>query len=439
MDFLNGNIKQLYFRYLAAAFGSAMITSIYSIVDMAMVGQYQGPDGTAALAVVAPVWNLIYSLGLLMGIGGSVIFSMERGRKESATGTDNQYFTASVIGSVLLAGLAWVGLILFEAPLLTFFGADETLLSLAQQYLRPVKFVFPLFLFNQMLAAFLRNDGDPALATAAVLAGGIFNVFGDWFFVFPCDLGIFGAGLATSIGSAVSFCVMLTHFWKRTNTLRLVRPASLFRKLHKITVIGFSSFFIDAAMGILTVLFNRQIMRYLGADALAVYGPIITVSTFVQCCAYSVGQATQPIISTNFGSGQWGRIRQTLGLALQTTAFFGVFWTALSLAVPNLYIRIFMSATPEILRIAPAIIRTYSVSFLLLPFNIFSTYYFQAILQPKVSFVVSVARGLVISGILILVLPLTAGADALWLAMPITELVVAIYVAVKMRQSIQKV
>ena len=439
MDFLNGNIKQLYFRYLAAAFGSAMITSIYSIVDMAMVGQYQGPDGTAALAVVAPVWNLIYSLGLLMGIGGSVIFSIERGRKESTAGTDNQYFTASVIGSVLLAGLAWVGLILFEAPLLTFFGADETLLSLAQQYLRPVKFVFPLFLFNQMLAAFLRNDGDPALATAAVLAGGIFNVFGDWFFVFPCNLGIYGAGLATSIGSAVSFCVMLTHFWKRANTLRLVRPASLFRKLHKITVIGFSSFFIDAAMGILTVLFNRQIMRYLGADALAVYGPIITVSTFVQCCAYSVGQAAQPIISTNFGSGQWGRIRQTLGLALQTTAFFGVFWTALSLAVPNLYIRIFMSATPEILRIAPAIIRTYSVSFLLLPFNIFSTYYFQAILQPKVSFVVSVARGLVISGILILVLPLTAGADALWLAMPITELVVAGYVAVKMRRSVKAV
>lgn len=439
MDFLNGNIKQLYFRYLAAAFGSAMITSIYSVVDMAMVGQYQGPDGTAALAVVAPVWNLIYSLGLLMGIGGSVIFSMERGRKESATGTDNQYFTASVIGSVLLAGLAWVGLILFEAPLLTFFGADETLLSLAQQYLRPVKFVFPLFLFNQMLAAFLRNDGDPALATVGVLAGGIFNIFGDWFFVFPCDMGIYGAGLATSIGSAVSFCVILTHFWKRTNTLRLVRPASLFRKLHKITVIGFSSFFIDAAMGILTVLFNRQIMKYLGADALAVYGPIITVSTFVQCCAYSVGQAAQPIISTNFGSGQWARIRQTLGLALQTTAFFGVFWTALSLAVPNLYIRIFMSATPEILRIAPAIIRTYSVSFLLLPFNIFSTYYFQAILQPKVSFVVSVARGLVISGGLILLLPVAAGADALWLAMPITELVVAIYVTAKMRQSIKKV
>ena len=79
MDLLRGNIKTLYFKYLSAAFGSALISSIYGIVDMAMVGQYQGPDGTAALAVVAPVWNVIYSLGLLMGIGGSVIFSTKRG------------------------------------------------------------------------------------------------------------------------------------------------------------------------------------------------------------------------------------------------------------------------------------------------------------------------------------------------------------------------
>ena len=128
------------------------------------------------------------------------------------------------------AALAWVGLILFERPLLTFFGADETLLALAQRYMIPVKVVFPLFLFNQMLAAFLRNDGAPALATLGVLSGGIFNVFGDWFFVFPCDMGVCGAGLATALGSAVSFLVMLTHFASRKNTLRLVKPKRLARK-----------------------------------------------------------------------------------------------------------------------------------------------------------------------------------------------------------------
>ena len=378
MDLLRGNIKTLYFKYLSAAFGRALISSIYGIVDMAMVGQYQGPDGTAALA--------------------------------------------------------WVGLILFERPLLMFFGTDETLLALAQRYMIPVKVVFPLFLFDQMLAAFLRNDGAPALATLGVLSGGIFNVLGDWFFVFPCDMGVYGAGLATALGSAVSFLVMLTHFASRKNTLRLVKPKRLARKLWKIAVTGFSSFFIDMAMGILTVLFNRQIMQYLGSDALAIYGPIINVSTFVQCCAYSVGQASQPIISTNFGAGKEARIRETLRYALWTVVFFGVFWTAPSVTCPNLYIRIFMSPTETILAMAPAIIRAYAISFLLLPFNIFSTYYFQAILQPKAAFIVSVARGLVISGALILMLPLLAGADSLWFAMPITELVTAVYAAACIRR-----
>ncbi len=434
MDFLNGSIKSIYFKYLSAAFGSAMVTSIYSIVDTAMVGQYHGPEGTAALAVVAPVWNVIYSLGLLMGIGGSVIFSAKRGGVENSNGSENQYFTVSVLGAVVLSLLAWGGVILFERPILTFFGADEPLLLLAQKYMRPVKLVFPLFLFNQMLAAFLRNDKNPGLATLGVLSGGIFNIFGDYFFVFVCDMGIYGAGLATAIGSAVSFFVMLTHFASRKNTLCLVKPKRLFSKLCEVCITGFPTFFIDAAMGILTVLFNRQIMKYLGANALAIYGPVIQVSTFVQCCAYSIGQAAQPIISTNFGAGKGGRIKETLRLALFTAAFFGIFWTALSMACPNFYIRVFMVPTPEILQMAPAIIRTYALSFLLLPFNIFSTYYFQAIMKPIAAFTVSVARGLVISGILIMLLPLLAGSGSLWFAMPVTELLVALYAAMAIKR-----
>ena len=432
MDFLNGKIKTIYYKYLVAAFGSALITSIYSIVDMAMVGQYHGPDGSAALAVVNPVWNIIYSLGLLMGIGGSVLFSAMRGKSEGKEDRSNEYFTASVAGAVILAVIVWIVIILFDKQLLTAFGAEESLLPLARDYVRPVKFAVPLFLFNQMLAAYLRNDKNPGLATAAVLAGGIFNIFGDYFFVFTCDMGSFGAGLATAIGSGITFIVMLSHFFTKKNTLRLVKPEKLFGKLREICVTGFSTFFIDVAMGILTILFNRQIVKYLGTDALAVYGIIVNISSFVQCCAYSVGQAAQPIISTNFGAGNGKRIRETLKYALGTAAFFSIFWTVLSLAAPNLYVRIFMSPTEEILRIAPGIISCYSISFLLLPLNIFSTYSFQAMLKPKAAFIVSVARGLVVSGIFIYLLPIIAGPDSIWFAMVFTEAVVAVYVVNKM-------
>jgi len=360
MDLLNDSIKPVYFKYLCAAFGSAMITSVYSIVDMAIVGQYQGPDGTAALAVVAPVWNIIFSLGLLMGIGGSVIFSTIRGNKDKENA--NEYFSAALIGSVLLSVIAWIAILIFEKQILLFFGANE-------------------------------------------------------------------------IGAGLSLVVMAAHFLSKKNTIVLQKPTRLLSKLNEIFVTGFPAFFIDVAMGILTILFNRQIMKYLGANALAIYGPIINVSTFVQCCAYSVGQASQPIISSNFGAKKWLRIKEVLHYALSTAAFFGIFWLMLSLIYPNLYIYVFMKPTEEILKMAPAIIRTYGLSFLLLPLNIFSTYYFQALMHAKTAFIISVARGCVISGMLILFLPYFAGGNSIWLAMPVTELLVAIYVWLKIKDS----
>lgn len=252
------------------------------------------------------------------------------------------------------------------------------------------------------MAAFLRNDGNP--------------------------------GLATAMGSVFSLIVMLTHFCSKKNTLKLVEPEKLFYILKSICVTGFSTFFIDVAMGILTMLFNRQILKYLGTDALSVYGIIINISTFVQCCAYSIGQASQPMISTNFGAGKGKRIVEILKYALGTAAVFGAVWTALAVFLPNFFVRIFMTPTEEILTIAPNIIRSYGISFLLLPFNIFSTYYFQALMKPKVSFVVSVSRGAVISGILICIFPAVMGADAIWFTMPVTELLVPIYVTARMIQ-----
>lgn len=98
MDLLRGNIKHTYFKYLGAAFGSAMLASVYSLVDMAMVGQYQGPDGAAALAVVAPVWNIIYSLGLLTGIGGFCTVQYAPGAGEAPAGQPGLYCGAGLYG-----------------------------------------------------------------------------------------------------------------------------------------------------------------------------------------------------------------------------------------------------------------------------------------------------------------------------------------------------
>lgn len=434
MDLLQKRIKPLYFRYLAAAFGSALISSIYGIVDMAVVGQYEGPSGTAALAIVAPIWNIIYSLGLLTGIGGSVLYSTAKGSGEDGSDAANSLFTASLIGTALLAAASWILVLLFDRQLLVLFGAEETLLPLALAYLKPLKFVIPVFIFNQMLGAFLRNDNNPGLATAAVLTTGILNVIGDIVFTFTLDMGIFGAGLATAISGVISLLIMLTHFKTRKNTLRLVRLTGFLQKCRRIVVTGFSTFFVDIAMGILTMLFNRQILRYAGTDALSIYGIIVNISTIVQCCAYSVGQAAQPIISINFGAKKWQRIKETLRYALWTVAFFSVVWVAAMLVFPNAFIRVFMTPTEGVLVIAPTILQRYCLSFALLPLNVFSTYYFQSLMKPGMSFAVSISRGFIISGALIFILPAAFGAGAMWYAMPLTELIVAIGVVFSVAQ-----
>lgn len=430
MDLLHGKIKPIYSKYLAASFGSALVGSIFGLVDMASIGQYEGPDGMAAMAVFAPVWNIIIGLGLLAGIGGSVLYGTARGRGE--TREANEYFTGALILSAVFAAVSWAAFFLFDEQLFRFFGATDELMPVVQAYLEPFKFALPVLVINQVLSAFLRNDGSPGLATASVLIGGGLNVFGDIFFVFTLDMGAFGAGLATALCAALTTVVLLRHFFLKKNTLRLVKPDRMLKRFGQIIVNGFSTFFVDVSMGIITVLLNRQIMLYFGASELAVYGVIVNVSTFVQVCAYSIGQAAQPIISINFGARQGDRIRETLKYALRTVCVFSIAWTVAAMAFPGAFIHLYMSPTDAVLQIAPAIMRLYCLSFILTPLNVFSTYYFQALMKPGAAFFVSVARGLLVSGMLIYAMPLIAGPGALWLAMPITEIIVAAVVVVLM-------
>lgn len=424
MDLLKDNVKKLYFKYLAAAFGSSLISTIYGFVDMIVIGRYEGPAGSAAMAVISPIWNIIFSLGLLFGIGGSVYFANIRGRGAKDGEDENEYFTAAILGALIFSILCTLVFVFFDQQILMLFGASEDMIPLCKKYLLPVKFVIPTYLFSQVFSAFLRNDGNPALATIAVLSGGIFNVFGDIFFTFTLDMGMFGAGLATAIGNLLSMLVMCTHFLRKKNTLRLVRVKGYLKKTKDIVVTGFSSFFIDVAMGIVTALLNNQIMKYTGADALAVYGVVVYVSTVVQCCGYSVGQAAQPIISSNLGAHEFGRIKKTLRYAIFAACGFAAFWTLATMLWPTEMISLLMDATPEVLSIAPRIVRLYALTFILLPINVFSTYYFQSLMKPATAFIISIARGAVVSGGLILLLPLILEADGLWLAMPLTELLV---------------
>ena len=425
VDLLTARIKPVYLKYLAAASGSTMVASVFGMVDAIAVGRYHGPAGSAALAVFNPVWSLVYSFGFLAGTGGAVLFATHRGKGDEKSA--QQYFTLSILYGLILSALAVVTIGAFNEPLFRFFGADDELLLLAQQYLRPVLFSIPCCLFTGVLSAYLRNDGNPTLPTKAVIIGGIFNMFGDYFCVFTLDLGAFGAGLATAIGQYITVLVMLLHFKSDRNTLRFTAVAQPLRKLGAVTQIGFPSAISDLALGITGVLFNRQIMIWLDSDALAVYGILLQITIFAQCIAYGTGQAAQPILSQNYGAGKPGRIRECLKYAFYTCAGMGIFWALIAILFPRTLISLFMTSTPAVLAMAPAIFRTYGLSYLLLPFNLFATSYFQVLMRPNTSLAGSLARSAVVSGAMILLLPALAGPDSIWWAMPVTETLVAAF------------
>lgn len=171
---------------------------------------------------------------------------------------------------------------------------------------------------------------------------------------------------------------MLTHFFKKENKLRLVMPEKLLSAIGKTFSIGFSVFFIDLAMGIMTMLYNKQILNLLSSDALSVFGAIASLTTVVQCCSYSIGQAAQPILSANFGANRMDRVRQVLRYGVLMSVAFGEFWAFMTMAFPTLIVRIFIDATDNVLAIAPGILRKYCIGYLFAPFTLFATYYSQS-------------------------------------------------------------
>lgn len=433
MDLLNGDIKKIFFKYLAAAFGSTFTVSIYGMVDSMCIGRYHGPAGSASLSVAIVIWCTYCSLGLLTGIGGSILFSTWTGKGDKNRA--NQYFTTAI------ALAAAIGLILtfffstYMEEILIFLGADDPdVLYAAVIYFEPLKYIFWIFMFNDMLAAFLRNDGDPLLTTVAVVSGGIFNVFGDIYFVFGLDMGARGAGLATMGAGIITFVILNSHFFKKKNTYRFVKVEAPFKKMLEVVKTGFAPCFLDLSSAMLTTIFNVRVSALLGTAAFAVLGVVSSVNSFALCCAYAVGQASQPIISLNYGAKKWNRISQTLKYAIVSAAVIGAAIYAVIFFAPNLIVTLFMTPTEEVLEVAPAILRIYCSSYILMNINIFATYYFQSIMEDRISFIVSVARGIAISGALAMVLPVIFGASSIWWAVPVTDIIVLTCVIVTMKK-----
>ena len=399
--------------------GGALATSVYSFVDTIAVGQSCGPLGAAAIAVINPLFALACFVGLLVGIGSSVLMSKAKGAGER--GKSDRIFTSSLILLSFLGIIAWVSTCIFLRPILAFCGADDEIMPYAVDYMIPIAIGLPLFMINTFLAPVIRYDERPGLVLKAVLTGGCLNIFGDWFFVFPLGMGMFGAGLATALGALTQTMLLLSHFYMRRSSLRIVNPGNIVKGGRKIIVSGFGASILDVAIGVLTIMINRQTMRYGGKDELAVLGVIMTISFLLQHLYAGIGQAVQPIASTAYGASRKDRVWQAFSYLFSSSVAAGLLSLAVCVAFPIPILRLFIDATDSVLAIGPHIIIIYSLSFLPMAVNINLVFFLQSVLAPVPALVFSLSRGVVISLVLLYVLPSFMGMDGILWAMVAAE------------------
>ena len=185
-------------------------------------------------------------------------------------------------------------------------------------------------------------------------------------------------------------------------------------------------------MVVTTVVINNLIMHYSGSAALAVYGFVLTIAALVTHIYMGVGQAAQPIWSMNFGAGKTGRIQSVFKMALAVMLVLSVLFTVCGLLFPSEITGVFVRATPEVMAIAPHILRIYFLSFLFLGVNILAILYLQSISQDKKATVLTVLRGIAVNIALLIVLPMIIGADGIWWAVVIAEAAVSVLAVIFM-------
>lgn len=259
---------------------------------------------------------------------------------------------------------------------------------------------------------------------AGVLFGGAVNIVLDIFFVFPCNIGIGGAALASVLGMVVQVTVGTTHFFSRKNGLKFIKPKHIISSAGQIIGNGISSFFNELANGFIVLLFNVQILKYCGESALSVYSVISNCVILVNSLFTGVGQAIQPIIATNYGAGKWERIKGIRRMSYLTITIMGAVFSLSGIMFPLRIYGVFMEVGENIEVLAQNAIRTYFIAFLPMGINLLSSYYLQSVLSARKSLFISLLRNIILSSIAILTLPLMFDGSSLWFAMPIVEVAV---------------
>ena len=306
-----------YSKYVSLNVAGMIGTSVYILADTLFVANGIGETGIAALNLALPIFSLIQGFSFMLGIGGATWYSILRAQNkhEEATKSYTQTLIFAGIISFLLVLVGLVG----SGAITQLVGADQETFSMTNTYIKVIMLFSPFFIFNNMFVAFIRNDRNPKLAMTAMLLGSLINVIFDYIFIFPLEMGMFGAALATSCAPILGLILMSLHFKREENSLRLTKIKIKLSAFWTIIKLGISSFITEMSSGIVMFIFNILILGIAGNVGVAAYGVISNLAIIAIAIFTGVAQGIQPIISHIFGLRSSTLLKRNLIYALMTS------------------------------------------------------------------------------------------------------------------------
>ena len=440
MKNLKDNILRDFAKYVSLNVISMIGLSLYILADTFFIANGVGSIGLTALNIVLPLWSLISGFGLMIGIGAGISYSIKRG-KNNKKGANKVFTHAMLFGLAIGVILTIIGFI-FSYDIVVILGADEIVAPLASEYLKTLLSFSCVFIVNNIVTTFVRNDNDPNLAMIAMILGSLSNVVLDYIFIYPFKLGMFGAALATGTTPILSLIVLSLHFIRKKNNFKLIKCEFSFTYIKRIISLGVPSFITEFSSGIIILLFNFTILRISNNTGVAAYGIIANLALIVVSIFAGIAQGIQPIISKSYGEGKIKNIRSIFKYGLITAIVLWIGCYLIGLSFSEEIVNLFNSEGDKLL-MAMAVegINIYFAAFIIMGINIVTTSFFASINKPKESFVISMMRGLVIVIPLIVVLPNIFSMTGVWLVIPLAEaitILISIKLYLKYKRGIEK-
>ena len=394
------DLTKQFFKYVSQNIFGLLGTSCYILADTYFIAQAAGTDGVTLLNLCLPIYNFIFAIGSMIGLGAATRYAILRAQGDEKA---QRYFSISVFCACILAVSFVVAGIFCPDGLLRLMGGDAGIVALGENYARIFLLFTPFFMCNYVVASFVRNDGDPSLAMVATLSGSLFNVVFDYIFIFPMGLGLPGAALATAISPMLSIAICSTHFLKKSNTVAFVRKAPSLRLLA-------------------TTVFNFLLLRLAGNVAVAAYGVVANFALVATAIFNGVAQGAQPLVSQCYGRNEMAGAKKLLLLGCGTALGLAAVLYGVVFGFTDSLVALFNSENSALMaEFAHSGMRIYFAGYFFAGCNIVAAGYLGAVDRPTEASITSLCRGMAAIVVCSLVLSALFGMAGVWAAFPASE------------------